>query len=60
MSKRALLLIEIIWIILGIACLAIAIREIARDGAGRSWLFLLMAAVAFALAWLRHTQRKKL
>ena len=60
MNKKSLLLIEIIWIILGIACLAIAVREIAINGFGKAWLFLVMSAVAFILAWMRDSQRKKL
>ena len=60
MNKKSLLLIEIIWIILGLMCLGIAIRETAANGLGRAWLFFVMAAAAFVLAWLRDSQRKKL
>jgi hypothetical protein len=60
MNKKSLLLIEIIWIILGLMCLGIAIRETVINGPGRSWLFFVMAAAAFVLAWLRDSQRKKL
>jgi hypothetical protein len=60
MNKKSLLLIEIVWVILGIACLAIAVREIIINGLGKAWLFLVMSAVAFILAWMRDSQRKKL
>jgi hypothetical protein len=60
MNRRSLLLIEIVWIILGTACLAIAIREIVINGFGKAWLFLAMSAVAFILARMRDSQRKKL
>lgn len=60
MNKKSLLLIEIIWIILGLMCLGIAIRETVNNGFGRAWLFYLMAAGALVLAWVRDSQRKKL
>jgi NADH:ubiquinone oxidoreductase subunit 3 (subunit A) len=60
MNKKTLLVIEIIWIFMGIFCLGISIREIIITGFGRAWLFLIMAVASFGLAWLRHSQRKKL
>ncbi len=60
MNKKSLLLIEIIWIILGLVCLGIAIREITTNGMRQAWLFIVMSAVAFTLAWVRDSQRKKL
>lgn len=60
MNKKSLLLIEIIWIILGLVCLGIAIREITTNGMRQAWLFIVMSAVAFALARVRDSQRKKL
>jgi len=60
MNKKSLLLIEIIWIILGLICLGIAIREITANGLTGGLLYLVMAAGAFALAWVRDSQRKKL
>ena len=60
MNKKSLLLIEIIWIILGLMCLGIAIRETVNNGIGSAWLFYVMTAAAFVLAWLRDPQRKKL
>ncbi len=60
MNKKVLMAIEIIWIILGVLCLGIAIREIVTHGFSRAWLFLVMSAAAFVLAWLRDGQRKKM
>lgn len=59
MNKKGILAIEIIWILLGLFCLGIAIRELITNGFSRSWLFLVMAAVSFILAWIRDRQRKK-
>jgi hypothetical protein len=60
MNKKSLLLIEIVWIILGLVCLGIAIREIATNGFRQAWLFIVMSAAAFVLARIRDSQRKKL
>lgn len=60
MNKKSLLLIEIVWVILGIVCLGIAIREISANGIKSGLLYLVMAAGAFVLAWIRDSQRKKL
>ncbi|MRR18646.1 hypothetical protein EG827_00495 [bacterium] len=60
MNKKSLLLIEIIWIILGTVCLGIAVREISANGLKSGLLYLVMAAGAYALAWVRDSQRKKL
>ena len=59
MNKKGILVIEIIWIILGLFCLGIAVREMTISGFSRAWLFLVMSVVAFALAWIRDRQRKK-
>jgi hypothetical protein len=58
MNKKALLAIEIIWIILGILCLVITVREMIINGFGRAWIFLVMSVAAFTLAWIRDRQRK--
>ncbi|MGB8359528.1 MAG: hypothetical protein WCD55_13035 [Bacteroidales bacterium] len=59
MNKKALLLIEIVWVVLGVLCLGIAIRELIINGFSRAWLFLVMSAAAFVLAGIRDRQRKK-
>ncbi|MDX9902889.1 MAG: hypothetical protein RB288_02280 [Bacteroidales bacterium] len=60
MSKKSLLLIEIVWAVLGLVCLGIAIREISLNGLRGAWLWLLLSAGAFALAVVRDSQRKKM
>ncbi|HUW92828.1 MAG TPA: hypothetical protein VMV74_06680 [Bacteroidales bacterium] len=60
MNKKAILAIEIIWIILGILCLMVSLKEIFITKGDRAWLFALMSAVAFLMAWIRDRQRKKL
>ena len=60
MNKKSLLMIEIIWVILGLVCLGIAIREISTNGIRQAWLFFVMSAAAFVLAWMRDSQRKKM
>lgn len=60
MSKKTLLLIEMVWVLLGLACLGIAIREISQNGLRGAWLWFVMSAGAFALAALRDSQRKKM
>jgi len=60
MSKKTLLLIEIVWALLGLACLGIAIREISHNGLRGAWLWLIMSAGAFTLAAVRDSQRKKM
>lgn len=59
MNKKYLLVIEIVWVVLGLACLGIAVREITANGFRSGLLYLVMAAGAFALAWIRDSQRKK-
>jgi hypothetical protein len=59
MNKKALLLIEIVWVVLGLLCLGIATRELILNGFSKAWLFLVMSAVAFVLAAIRDRQRKK-
>lgn len=60
MSKKSLLLIEIVWALLGLACLGIAIREISRNGLRGALLWFVMAAAALTLAAVRDSQRKKM
>jgi hypothetical protein len=59
MNKKAILAIEIIWIILGFLCLLITIRELFITKGEKAWIFGLMTVGAFTLAWMRDRQRKK-
>jgi hypothetical protein len=59
MNKKSLIILEIVWIAVGIICIAAAIRNVATTGGPRVFIFILMAIVSFAFAWIRHRQRKK-
>ncbi len=59
MSKKFLLVLEIIWIITGTLCIAAGIRYIVRDSGKMFYLFPLLALISFLFAWLRHRERKK-
>ena len=58
MKKKALLAIEIIWICVGIFCIAAGIKSLSTRGGSQFVLFLLMAVVSFTFAIIRHKQRK--
>jgi hypothetical protein len=59
MTKKSLLILEIIWLIIGVASIAAGIHNTIYSGGNKVIIFLLMAIIAFAMAWLRHHQRKK-
>lgn len=59
MNKKLLLILEIVWIITGVLCLAAGVRSIANDGGNLSFIFPILALVSFFFAWLRHKERKK-
>jgi hypothetical protein len=59
MTKRSLLILEIIWIIIGAASIIAGIHNIITANGNKVLIFLLMGIIAFAMAWLRHHQRNK-
>jgi hypothetical protein len=59
MNKKTLLIIEIIWISIGVICIAAGIRYAISTGGSRIYTFVFMALISFAFAWARHRQRKK-
>jgi hypothetical protein len=59
MNKQSLLVLEIIWIAAGILSITAGIRYAIQTGGWRVVIFILMALVSFAFAWVRHQQRKK-
>jgi membrane protein implicated in regulation of membrane protease activity len=59
MRKKTLLVLEIIWIIVGVVCIAAGIKFAFMTGGNRVFIFILMAIISFAFAWVRHRQRKK-
>jgi len=59
MKNKYLLILEIIWISVGILCLAAAVKFIVKEDIPKILISFLMALVSFTFAWIRHSQRKK-
>jgi hypothetical protein len=60
MRNNSILIIEIVWIVTGILCIAAAIRNVIISGNGSKIpIFALMALVCFVFALIRHRQRTK-
>jgi len=59
MNKKWLLALEIIWITIGILCLAAGTSFAIQTGGFRSLIFFLMALISFLFAWIRNRERKK-
>jgi hypothetical protein len=59
MRNSYLLILEIIWWATGFLSLAAGIRFAVTEGGAKTLIFILMAAVSFLFAWVRHKQRKK-
>jgi hypothetical protein len=59
MNKKTLLILEIIWITVGLICLVAGVQYALKTGGPRVFIFLLMALISFTFAWFRHNQRKK-
>ncbi|MGD0582918.1 MAG: hypothetical protein ABR974_08235 [Bacteroidales bacterium] len=59
MRNSGLLILEIVWIIIGIASVAAGINYAISPGGMKTIIFFLMALIAFLFAYVRHTQRKK-
>jgi uncharacterized membrane protein HdeD (DUF308 family) len=59
MNKKSLLILEIVWITVGTISLVAGIHYAFKTGGSRVFMFLLMAAVSFLFAGVRHWQRKK-
>jgi len=59
MKNRSSLLVEILWISIGVVSLYLFLREIIGKDIREAGMFLLMSIISFLLAWFRHNQRKK-
>jgi hypothetical protein len=59
MKNSSLLVLEIVWIVVGFACIAASVRSAIDSGGYRFLIFLIMAVISFGFALLRHNQRKK-
>jgi hypothetical protein len=60
MKNSFSLILEILWIVIGIVCVFAGLRSvIIKDSSGIIAIFFVMALISFAFAWFRHIQRKK-
>jgi hypothetical protein len=58
MKNSTLRILEVVWIIVGVASTAEGIRYAISPGGARTFVFFGMAIVSFLFAWARHSQRK--
>jgi hypothetical protein len=59
MKNSSFLVLEIVWIVVGFACIAAGVKSAIDTGGYRFLIFLIMAVISFGFALLRHNQRKK-
>ena len=59
MNKKALLILQIAWIVIGIFCIWAAFHNSTRSTGERTTIFALMGLASFVMAWFRYNQRKK-
>jgi hypothetical protein len=58
MRNNSLIIIEIIWIVTGLLCIAAGIRYSLTGGSSKIPIFALMALISFVFAIIRHRQRR--
>jgi len=59
MNKKTLIILEVIWIVIGIFCIAAAIHNKITTGGERFLILLGMGILSFIMAYIRDRQRKK-
>ncbi|HCC70562.1 MAG TPA: hypothetical protein DEQ09_05355 [Bacteroidales bacterium] len=59
MNKRTLIILEVLWIVIGVLCIAAAIHNKIISGGERFLILAGMGILAFIMAYLRDRQRKK-
>jgi uncharacterized membrane protein len=59
MTKKSLLILEIVWIVIAISSVIAGIHYAINTGGKRIFVFIIMTMIALLMAWLRHYQRKK-
>jgi hypothetical protein len=59
MRNSAVLVMEIIWIVTGLAALILGIHRFFTKGENNIYIFILISLVSFLFARIRHNQRKK-
>ena len=60
MNRKTVHILEILWLITGILSLGAGMHQTFREGIARSWVFLVMALLAFAMYSLRRNYRKRM
>lgn len=59
MNKRTLIILEILWIVIGVLCVAASIHNKITSGGERFLILLGMGILAFIMAFVRDRQRRK-
>jgi hypothetical protein len=60
MKNRFSLILEVLWIVIGIVCIAAGLRSVVlKDNSNIIIIFFVMAMISFGFAWFRHNQRRK-
>ncbi len=59
MNKRTLIILEILWIVIGVFCIAAAVHNKITSGGERFLILLGMGILAFIMAYVRERQRRK-
>ncbi|MEE4215063.1 MAG: hypothetical protein V2I34_08330 [Bacteroidales bacterium] len=59
MNKRTLIILEILWVVIGIFCIAAAIHNKMTSGGERFLILLGMGVLSFIMAYVRDRQRRK-
>ena len=59
MNKRTLIILEILWIVIGVFCIAAAVHNKITSGGERFLILLGMGMLAFIMAYVRERQRRK-
>lgn len=50
-------ILVVAWTLMGILCAGAGIHQTLKTGFDQSYLFFIMAAISFLMAWYRHKQR---
>lgn len=59
MNKRTLIILELLWIVIGVFCFAAAIHNKITSGGERFLILIGMGVLSFIMAYIRDRQRKK-
>lgn len=59
MNKKALLVLQVAWIAIGLMCLWAAFHNTVKGTGERTVIFALMGVASFVMAYFRYIQRKK-